>query len=147
LTTKVGDDLQAACLGGPDELDEVAERAQARIDGVEVRDVVAVVDVGGRVERHQPDDRDAEVDQVVEALGQSREIADTVAVGVAKGLHVEAVDDRGLPPEVTGKGGVGGGEVHSDHVLVVSRAGSGQTCARLAGSPPACRTNPGDVRT
>ena len=27
-------------------------------------------------------------------------------------------------PQVTGKGGLGGGEVHRDHVLVVSRAGS-----------------------
>jgi len=66
---------------------------------------------------------------MVEAFGQVREIADTVAVRVVEGLHVEAVDDRGPPPQVTGKGGVRRGEFHSDHVVVVSPGEVEQTCA------------------
>ena len=52
---EVDDDPQAAVLRRADELDEVAERAEPRVDGVEVGDVVAVVPVGRRVERHQPE--------------------------------------------------------------------------------------------
>ena len=43
---QVGDDPDSPVAGGADHLGEVAERAEARVDGVEVEDVVAVVAVG-----------------------------------------------------------------------------------------------------
>ncbi|CAO0829856.1 hypothetical protein SMICM17S_00813 [Streptomyces microflavus] len=51
---QVGDDPDTPVAGGPHELGEVAERAQPRIDGVEVGDVVAVVALPGRIERPRP---------------------------------------------------------------------------------------------
>src|SRR3712207_1791793 len=84
----------------PDDLDQVAVAAQAGVDAVEVGDVVAVVALGGRVEGHQPQAGDPEVGQVVDALGEAREVADAVAVPVQERLDVQAVDDRVLPPQV-----------------------------------------------
>ena len=48
------------------ELDEVAERAEARIDAVVVGDVVAVVAPRRRLERQQPEAGDAQAGEVVE---------------------------------------------------------------------------------
>ena len=45
---EIDDDLDAPIAGGADELDELAQRAQSRIDVVEVDDVVAVVALGRR---------------------------------------------------------------------------------------------------
>ena len=52
---QIGDDADAALVGGARELDEVAQRPIARVDAVIVGDVIAVVAVGRGVERHQPD--------------------------------------------------------------------------------------------
>src|SRR4029453_15139805 len=87
-----------------DDLDQVAVRAQPGVDAVEVGDVVAVVALGRRVKGHQPQAGDAEVGEVVDALGQAREVADAVAVPVHERLDVQAVDDRVLPPEIGGVG-------------------------------------------
>ena len=71
---------------------------------VEVGDVVAVVAVGRRLERHQPDARDPELGEVVEAVGEALEVAGAVVVPVHVRLDVEAVDDGRLPPEVAAIG-------------------------------------------
>src|SRR4029079_16429431 len=57
----------------------------------------AVVLVGRRVERHQPDAGGAEVGDVVDAADQAVKV-------VVEGLDVQAVDDRVLPPQVAGRG-------------------------------------------
>ena len=82
------------------ELGEVAERAVARIDVVVIGDVVAVVAAGRRLERHQPDRRDAEALQVIEPSHQALEIADAVAVRIHESADGQAIDDRVLVPEV-----------------------------------------------
>ncbi len=97
---EVDDDADAAITGGAQQLDEIAMRAQPRIDPVEVGDVVAVVAVGARVERHEPQARHAEVGEIVDALREAGEVAHPVAVAVEERLDVEAVDDRGLPPQI-----------------------------------------------
>jgi len=63
-----------------------------------IRDVVAVVLEGRWVERQEPDRCDAEVLDVVEFLRHPAEIADTVGYAVAKGAHVDFVDDGVLVP-------------------------------------------------
>ncbi len=97
---EVGDHVDPAVVGGADDLDQLPEVAQPRVHAVEVRDVVAVVPVRARVERHQPQAGDAELGEVVDALGQAPQVADAVAVGVVEGLDVQAVDDGALPPQV-----------------------------------------------
>ena len=63
---EIDEHADAALLGAVGELDEIAERAVARIDAVVVGDVVAVVACGRGLERHQPDRGDAEAVQIVE---------------------------------------------------------------------------------
>ena len=90
----------AALLRLVGELDEVAERAVARVDVVVVADVVAVVAARRRLERHQPQAVTPRPAQVVEAAHQPLEVADAVAVGVHEGADGQAVDDGVLVPEV-----------------------------------------------
>ncbi len=99
---QVRDHLDAAVVGGAHQLHEVAEAAQARVHPAVVAHVVAVVAVGRGIERHQPEAGDTEAGQIIDLPHQTREVADAVAVGVAEGLHVQAVDDRVLPPQVAG---------------------------------------------
>ena len=102
---EVGDHPHAPVARGADQLDEVAEAAEPRVDRVVVGDVVAVVAVGGRLERHQPEAVDAQPVEMVEPLDEPVEVADAVAVAVLEGLDVQAVEDRVLPPEVAGPRG------------------------------------------
>src|ERR671910_125844 len=62
----------ASCL--VDELDEVAERAEPRVDPVKVGDVVAVVPVRRRLAGLQPECIDAQALQVVEPAAESLEV-------------------------------------------------------------------------
>ena len=74
------------------------ERAEPRVHGIEVGDVVAVVAVRAGVDRVEPDARDPEPGEVVQAVDQAGEIADAVAVGVLVRVDVEAVDDTVAEP-------------------------------------------------
>ena len=97
---EVGDHTDAPVTCGPDELDEVAVRAEPAVHPEEIGHVVAVVAVRRRVEGHQPQAGHAELGEIVNPLGQPRQVTDPVAVGVVVGLDVGAVDDRVLPPQV-----------------------------------------------
>ena len=97
---EVDDDPHPSVLGRAHEGDEVAQRSESRVDGVEVGDVVSVVAVRARVERHEPEAPHADAGEVVEPLGQALEVAVTVAVRVEERLDVEAVHDAVLPPQV-----------------------------------------------
>jgi hypothetical protein len=97
---EIDDHADAAHAGLLGELDEVPQRPEARIDAVVVGDVVAVVAVGGRVKGRQPDGRDPDTSQVVEAPHQPLEVPHPIAVGVHEGADVEAVKDGVLVPEV-----------------------------------------------
>ena len=100
IDDEIDDDANAALLAAMGELDEVAERAVARIDAVIVRDVVAIVLAGRGLKRHQPDRGDAEPVKIIEPAQQALEIADAVAVGVHIGADRQAIDDTVLVPEV-----------------------------------------------
>src|SRR2546430_14426261 len=104
IDDEIDDDPDAALLAAMGEFDKIAERAVARIDAVVVRDVVAVVSAGRRLERHQPDRGDAEPVQIVEAPQQSLEIANAIAIRVHIGADRKAVDDAVLIPEVVNHG-------------------------------------------
>ena len=99
---EVDDHPDAVGSGRADEFDEVAERPEAGVDTVEVRDVVAVVLAGGGVEGHEPQARHTEVGEVLETIGHTADVAGTVAVRIVEGLDVGAVEHRVLPPQVTG---------------------------------------------
>jgi len=101
---QIGDHAHPPVLGRPDDLDDVAVGAEARVHPVEVGHVVAVVLPGGRVERHQPEGGHPQFGEVVDAFGEAVEVPHAVAVGVEERLDVEAVDDGVLVPEVGGVG-------------------------------------------
>jgi hypothetical protein len=132
---EVDDHPDAARLGGADEFDEVAERAEARIDGEEVDDVVAVVLAGGRIERHEPQAGHAEIGQILDPLAHPTQVAAAVAVPVVEGLDVGAVEHGVLPPQVAGIG-----LPHAIAALVDGAVGDswGNTCSPKASMKPAC---------
>ena len=68
---QVDDHTQPAVGGRAHELNEVPERAQPLVDSVVVRDVVAVVAVGRRVEGHQPQARHPQAGQIVDLADQA----------------------------------------------------------------------------
>ena len=95
---EVDDDPDATVFGLVQQLGEVAERAQPRVDGVVVGHVVAVVAIRRRVDRVEPQTGHAEPAQVVEPADQAAEVADAVVVGVREQLDVDAVDDGLVVP-------------------------------------------------
>ena len=139
---EVDDHPDAVGSGRADEFDEVAERPEAGVDTVEVRDVVAVVLAGGGVEGHEPQARHAEVGEVLDAVRHAADVAGAVAVRVVKGLDVGAVEHGVLPPEVAG--------VRAPHVVTgcgVVADICGSTCSPNASMksdccwPTKCRYN------
>ena len=106
---EVHDQPHAALVDALDQLVDVGQRPEGRVDVLVVADVVAVVVLRRPVDRRQPDDVDAQVGDVVEVVDDAADVADAVAVGVGEAARVDLVDDRGLPPRVGRVGAVGGG--------------------------------------
>ena len=102
---EVDDDRDAALVRGRHEGLEVVGRAVVGLDRSVVGDVVAVI--AGRLgDRHQPEAGDAEivvgrrvaVVEVVEALREPAQVADTVAVRVGETSDEHLVEDAVGPP-------------------------------------------------
>ncbi len=89
---QLGDHLQPALVRLAQEGLEVAQRAVARIDLFVVRDVVAVILQGRRIEGQQPDARDAQPLDVVQFRRQAGEVADAIGVAVEEGADVDLID-------------------------------------------------------
>ena len=103
---QVHDQLDPAVVQLLDELVDVVERAEERVDVLVVRDVVAVVVLRRRVHRGQPHHVDAEHRQVVEVPEDPLDVADPVAVRVGERPGIDLVDD-GAPPPLVGAGVTG----------------------------------------
>ena len=71
-------------------------RAELGHDGVIVADVVAVIVVGRRVDRGQPDHIDAQIFQVIEFFNNPAQVANAVAVAVVKTAGIDPIDDAFL---------------------------------------------------
>ena len=78
--------------------ERAAERAVVGMHVAIGADVVAVIEARRRVERQQPDRRDAEVAQVVEALDQPVDVTDSIVGRVLECANVNLVKDRILEP-------------------------------------------------
>ena len=83
-----------------DELVDVVERAEERVDVLVVRDVVAVVVLRRLVDRGQPHHIHAEHREVVDVVEDPLDVADPVAVRVREGAGIDLVDDGAAPPLV-----------------------------------------------
>jgi hypothetical protein len=113
---QLGDDPQAALVGGGDEAAHVGHLAVLGMDRAVVGDVVAVVASRRGIERQQPQRVDAQIGDVVELGDQAGEVADAVVVRIEERLHMQLVDDRVLVPELLGgeqAGEFGGRRIHA----------------------------------
>ena len=88
----VDHDPQAQRMRALDQPIEILERAEDRIDVAIVGDVVAEILHRRGEERRQPDAGDAERGDVAEALRDSGQIADPVAVRVREAVRIDLVD-------------------------------------------------------
>ena len=109
---EVEDDADASSMAGLDQPIEVGQRPEDGIDRRVIRDVVAAVEHGRRVDRREPDGVDAErigpAGEMVQVVDEPREVADPVAVRVGEAPRVHLVDDAVQPPS-TGCVEVGSG--------------------------------------
>ena len=91
---EVHDQLHAARVHAREQLVEVRERPEHRVDVLVVADVVAGVVLRRRVDRREPEHVDAELGEVVEVADDPAQVADPVAVGVREAARIDLVDDR-----------------------------------------------------
>jgi hypothetical protein len=80
-------------------LPEILQCSVAGMDGVVIRDVVAIVAQRRGEERHEPYRVDPQFLEVVELLFKPLKIADAIPVAVVERADVDLVDDRVLVPK------------------------------------------------
>ena len=95
---QVHHDPEAQRVGLFQHLVKVRHGAELGHDVLIVADIVAVVVVGGFVDRGEPDRVRPQLADVFEAAGDAPEIADAVAVGVLKAARIDLIDHAALPP-------------------------------------------------
>ena len=127
----VGDDLDAASVGLGDQAVEDPEVTEDRLDVGVVRNVEAGVEQRRGEAGADPDRADAKrAGKVVEPFGEADQVADAVAVAVAKAQQVVLVDHHAAPPLISDVGGgargpgVGGDLAHALTALAKTRSAS-----------------------
>ncbi len=118
---QIHDDPQTTSVRFGEQFVHVFHRAEQRIDGLIVGDVVAVVVLRGLVYRRQPQHVHAKVREIVESAGDALQIADAVAVGILEGPRIDLVDHRIRPPWVW-DGTVGTGEIRQLRTVEISHS-------------------------
>lgn len=90
---EVHDHLDAALVRFGEQLVHVIHRAEDRVDGLIVGNVIAIVVLRRLIDRAQPDHIHAEIGNVIESARDALEIADAVAVRIPN-----SADKSGTPP-------------------------------------------------
>ena len=101
---QVEDDPKPAAVRLLQEPTESGQPAVFRRDTAVIADVVAPIPVGRGEVRRQPDGVDAEVNEIIELLGDACEVTDAVAVAVGERARVDLVENGSLPPFQCGHG-------------------------------------------
>jgi hypothetical protein len=98
VNDKIHNDVNVpgACL--EKEKIEAVEIAEAGIDIVIIRDIVALVGKWGAVHRRDPEDTDAESFQILQFDDDALDITDAIAVRVTKALGPDLIGNLILPP-------------------------------------------------
>ncbi len=102
IEDQFGDDAQTAVMGLPQKIVEILQSSVSGMDASIVGNIVTVIAQGGGIKGQHPDGRHAQIAQVIELLGEAREVADAVVTAVAKGANMHFVDDGFFVP-----GGIG----------------------------------------
>src|SRR5690606_37902358 len=127
---------QAPPVGLGEQVVDVGEGAEQRVDRPVVGDVVAAVGHRRGVERAQPDRVDPQLDQVVEPGGHARQVAHAVAVGVGEAPGIDLVDHGLTRPRPRHAHTVTSGDPTSPRAAG-ARPPSGRRVTRLRPAP--CR--------
>ncbi len=101
----VHDDADLPLFGFGHQPVEIRHGAVLGIDRLVVGNVVTEIYLGRGIDGRQPDGVDAQALEVIEPLGDSVEVADTVAVRVLEAAGIDLVNDRMFPPGFTGSCG------------------------------------------
>src|SRR5579871_584533 len=91
-------DADITLVGGCYQRVEVRQRTEERLDVRVLGNVVTEVRHRRRENGRDPDAVDAEPLQILEAAGDTRQVAGAVAVAVHKGAWVNLIDESTLPP-------------------------------------------------
>ena len=97
---KIHDDADVVLFRFRNQAVHVVEAAEDRVDILIIGDIVTVIFLRGTVNRGEPDGVDAQVLQIVQMFDDTRNITDTVSVGILKSLRVDLIDDCFFPPFV-----------------------------------------------
>jgi hypothetical protein len=92
-------DAQAAGIGFSQEKPEIPYRPVYGLNIGVVGNIVAIVFERRRVEREKPDGSNPQVLKIIELLGYTRKITDTISITVAESTGMKLVDDGILVPE------------------------------------------------
>ncbi len=101
---QVDHDAQSTLAASLGELHKISQCAEARIYPVVIGNIVAVISAWGRLKGHQPQGRNTDALQVIEAAHESLKIANSVAIGVQVGGDRKAVNDGVLVPKIVDHG-------------------------------------------
>ncbi len=95
---EIENQLEAAFMDSPQQLVEVGQGPEDRVDVAVVGDVVAEISHGRGVEGRNPNPLDAQPGQVIQPLQDALKIADAIAVCVLEGARIHLVKNAVLPP-------------------------------------------------
>ena len=90
--------LEAEFMGPGDDCVEVFQRAEDRVDIAIIRYVVAEILHRRFEERRDPDRIRAKFGDVRQALRDTRQVADAIAIRIHEAARIDLVDHRTLPP-------------------------------------------------
>jgi hypothetical protein len=94
----INDDLQAKVMGAGNHDVEIGEGAEDGVDIGIVGHVIAHIGHGRAEEGGKPDGIDAQGGNVVEASGDTGQIADAIAICILKGPGIDLIHHRPAPP-------------------------------------------------
>ncbi len=98
IDNEIHKDLHAAFMSLFENHFEIVESAEFGIDILIIGNIVAVVAVGGGINRREPDAVNAEALDIIKLAVNARQIADTVAVAVAERAAPDLIDRHFLEP-------------------------------------------------
>jgi hypothetical protein len=91
---EIDQDAEVAGMRAIEQLAEVVERAEVRVDAAVVRDIVAVVAERAGVDGQEPDRADAEVADLEQLLDETPQVPVAVAVRVVERPNVDLIENQ-----------------------------------------------------
>jgi len=101
VENKIHDDADIVLPGIVCQMLKIFQRSVHGIDVFVIRNVVAEIDLRGRITGRDPDGVHPKILQIIQLGVDAVEIADPVSVTVGETTRVNLIEDRVLPPRMT----------------------------------------------